>query len=306
MEVEAEPPRIAAMYIAIVENVACHAPTKSQPQQRDGVAYTELPCRTLTSLDMLVKRHAATMANVRVYKCLHLMDEATLLRVYGEPAIRDIEARCAKRRHSTDLYFVEGTLTAARAAAHVIYTACNAVMKRAAGVLERASADGGQPAIVYPHTAFALVRPPGHHCGPSASNQSKRQPLASSGFCILNGTVLAINKLRSVLKRPELRVFIVDIDYHFGDGTCAHFKDDPNVGFVSLHPRLFRDAKNNVVPTYPLEDICGTPFKYEGTPGAGTPAAGSEDDEGAQADHAWFSAAAYSSARPSVLPCMSL
>jgi acetoin utilization deacetylase AcuC-like enzyme len=71
------------------------------------------------------------------------------------------------------------------------------------------------------HSAFALCRPPGHH--------SAQELLG--GFCFFNNaaiaTVFLINK--------GLRVCILDIDYHHGNGTQEIFYDKQNPKFVSMH-----------------------------------------------------------------------
>lgn len=54
---------------------------------------------------------------------------------------------------------------------------------------------------------FALVRPPGHH----ASGDS------SWGYCYFNNMAISITKLKEEGKIK--RALVLDIDYHFGDGT---------------------------------------------------------------------------------------
>ncbi len=74
-------------------------------------------------------------------------------------------------------------------------------------------------------TAFALLRPPGHH----ASREGQ------AGFCLFNNVAVAVNDARKSFPGVVKRVLVVDWDVHHGDGTQALFYDDPDVLFVSLH-----------------------------------------------------------------------
>jgi acetoin utilization deacetylase AcuC-like enzyme len=76
--------------------------------------------------------------------------------------------------------------------------------------------------ILTPHSAFALIRPPGHHAPPD-------RPM---GFCLFNNIALAA---RHAQRSGLAKVMIVDLDVHHGNGTEACFYDDPSVLFVSTH-----------------------------------------------------------------------
>ncbi len=71
-------------------------------------------------------------------------------------------------------------------------------------------------------SAFALIRPPGHH----ASRDS------CWGFCWFNNVAVAVERLRR--DGAVSRVAIVDIDLHFGDGTNNIFRSDPGVSYYHL------------------------------------------------------------------------
>lgn len=69
--------------------------------------------------------------------------------------------------------------------------------------------------------AFALMRPPGHHC-------TRAQAM---GFCYLNQ--IAIAALQAAATGH--RVAVWDFDAHHGNGTEDILRDRPNLLFVSVH-----------------------------------------------------------------------
>ena len=71
--------------------------------------------------------------------------------------------------------------------------------------------------------AYALSRPPGHHCLPDWPN----------GFCLLANIAIAIQAARAEGRAG--RIAVVDWDVHHGNGTEAIFLDDPEVLTISLH-----------------------------------------------------------------------
>jgi len=72
-------------------------------------------------------------------------------------------------------------------------------------------------------SAFALVRPPGHHATRAEA----------MGFCLFNNIALGA---RYALSRHRLnRILIVDWDLHHGDGTAHIFDNDNRVLYFSTH-----------------------------------------------------------------------
>lgn len=71
--------------------------------------------------------------------------------------------------------------------------------------------------------AYALSRPPGHHCLPDFPN----------GFCLLNNIGIAIEAAKSA--GTAKRFAVLDWDVHHGNGTEAVFYDRADVLTVSLH-----------------------------------------------------------------------
>jgi acetoin utilization deacetylase AcuC-like enzyme len=71
--------------------------------------------------------------------------------------------------------------------------------------------------------AYALSRPPGHHCTADFPN----------GFCLLNNIAVAIRTAQA--EGLVSRVAVIDWDVHHGNGTEAIFWEDPHVLTISLH-----------------------------------------------------------------------
>ncbi len=71
--------------------------------------------------------------------------------------------------------------------------------------------------------AYALSRPPGHHCLPDRPN----------GFCLLANIAIAIEAARASGKAK--RFAVLDWDVHHGNGTEAIFHDRADVLTVSIH-----------------------------------------------------------------------
>ena len=71
--------------------------------------------------------------------------------------------------------------------------------------------------------AYALARPPGHHCLPDFAN----------GFCLLANIAIAIEG--AFAEGLVKRVAVVDWDVHHGNGTEAIFYDRDDVLSISIH-----------------------------------------------------------------------
>lgn len=74
-------------------------------------------------------------------------------------------------------------------------------------------------------SAFALVRPPGHH--------AQRVVHGNRGFCNINSEAMMVEYLREV--HGVRKVAIVDTDCHHGDGTQDIYWHDPDTLFISVH-----------------------------------------------------------------------
>lgn len=71
--------------------------------------------------------------------------------------------------------------------------------------------------------AYALSRPPGHHCLPDAS----------MGFCLLANIPIALEALRAEV--GPVRVTVLDWDVHHGNGTEAIYQGRDDTLTISLH-----------------------------------------------------------------------
>jgi len=71
-------------------------------------------------------------------------------------------------------------------------------------------------------SAFAAVRPPGHHA----------TAFQSMGFCLFNNIAITA---RYAQEMGFEKILIVDFDVHHGNGTQDIFYDDPSVFYFSTH-----------------------------------------------------------------------
>jgi len=76
-------------------------------------------------------------------------------------------------------------------------------------------------------SAFALVRPPGHHATASMG----------MGFCVYNSVAVVARYLQK--KYGLKRILIVDFDVHHGNGTQDIFYEDDSVFYFSVHQHPF-------------------------------------------------------------------
>lgn len=105
--------------------------------------------------------------------------------------------------------------------------------------------------------AYALSRPPGHHCLPDWPN----------GFCLLNNIAIAIEAAKA--SGLVDRIAVVDWDVHHGNGTEHIFYNRDDVLTVSIHQdkcypadtgaveRIGEGAGVNANMNVPLQPGCG-------------------------------------------------
>jgi acetoin utilization deacetylase AcuC-like enzyme len=82
-----------------------------------------------------------------------------------------------------------------------------------------------------------------------------------SGYCVFNDVAVAARLMQAEMHRRRrrlLRVWVIDLDVHQGNGTAAIFHDDPTVFTLSLHGEKnfpFRKAASDL--DVELPDGCG-------------------------------------------------
>jgi len=162
--------------------------------------------------------------------------------------------RVHSHRHLEALQRVEGRVGQLDPDTYVSERSVEVARLAAGGSIEAAFrvARGDAP------SAFALVRPPGHHA------ESSR----AMGFCLLNNVAIVSAALRA--QTGIERIAIVDWDLHHGNGTQHIFDAERDVLYLSLHQYPFypgtgalsergRDAGRGSTVNLPLPRGAGDP-----------------------------------------------
>jgi acetoin utilization deacetylase AcuC-like enzyme len=193
-----------------------------RPQRLDAID------RALEPLAARVRDLEASLATDDEILRAHTRDHLELLRsIEGRRAQLDPDTYCSPRSLEIARLAAGGTVDAARRVAR------------------------GEAS-----SAFALVRPPGHHA----------ERAHAMGFCLFNNVAIAA---RSLLEEEGLeRIAILDWDVHHGNGTQHAFESERDVLFVSLHQfplypgtgamaEVGRDAGEGATVNLPLPPGCG-------------------------------------------------
>ncbi|XP_071731551.1 histone deacetylase 5-like isoform X2 [Rutidosis leptorrhynchoides] len=162
---------------------------------------------------------------------VHTSNHINLIKTISSKRTASQRNRVAAKYNS--IYFNEGSSESA-------YLAAGSVLEAAAKVAK------GEL-----NSAFAIVRPPGHHAEES-------EPM---GFCLYNNVAIAT---RFLLDQKELginKILIVDWDVHHGNGTQNMFWKDSQVLFFSVH-------RHDNGSFYPMGDD-GSHFMMGEGPGLG-------------------------------------
>ena len=127
-----------------------------------------------------------------------------------------VEAILGVRPRPGELVHVDGDTVMSAGSAVAARHAAGAAVAAVDGVMH--GAPGGKHG-----TAFAAVRPPGHHATPDVPG----------GFCLFNN--VAVGALHARAVHGVQRVAIIDFDVHHGQGTQAVVEPDPNLFYASTH-----------------------------------------------------------------------
>jgi acetoin utilization deacetylase AcuC-like enzyme len=187
------------------------AETKARPESILGaLGATELPAdhgeaallgvHSRSYLDFLKGAHAEWLAAGRTGDAHGYVWPAVRRRPL---ALRRIDAKLGQYSYDASTPVAAGTWNSAYWAAQTALSAMDAVL-------------AGDAA------AFALCRPPGHHCGADYMG----------GYCYLNNAAIAA---QAAIAAGRKKVAILDIDYHHGNGTQDIFYARGDVFFASVH-----------------------------------------------------------------------
>jgi len=102
-------------------------------------------------------------------------------------------------------------------------------------------------------TAFAAVRPPGHHATPEIPG----------GFCLFNN--IAVGARHAQAKYGVQRVAILDFDVHHGQGTQAVVEPDATLFYASTHQYPLYPGTGFAQETGIADNVVNVPLR----PGAG-------------------------------------
>ncbi|KAI3761285.1 hypothetical protein L1987_51697 [Smallanthus sonchifolius] len=136
---------------------------------------------------------------------VHTSNHINLIKTISSKKM-DLKRNKVAARYNS-IYFNEGSSESAYLAAGSVLEAAEKVAK---GEL---------------NSAFAIVRPPGHHA-------EENEPM---GFCLYNNVAIATSFLLNQKELGVNKILIVDWDVHHGNGTQKMFWKDSQVLFFSVH-----------------------------------------------------------------------
>lgn len=173
-----------------------HDPGEYHPECADRLRAVLSALETETFADL--QREAAPLATLDQLKRVH-------------PA-NYIETILGIRPSAGEIVMIDGDTAMSAGSAEAAQRAAGAVVEGVQAVLE------GRV-----ETAFAAVRPPGHHATPDIPG----------GFCLLNNVAVGARHAQAAFGIG--RVAILDFDVHHGQGTQAVVEPDASLFYGSTH-----------------------------------------------------------------------
>ena len=175
--------------------------TNPEQAAHEAPGHPERPDRVRATLDAI--KHAELGLSPRTA----LPAQESLIRAVHDPAYverLDLAAERGGGYLDPDTYMTSLSMLAARTAAGAVASGVDQVL---AGTVS---------------SAFAVVRPPGHHA----------EVGRAMGFCLLNNVAVGVAAARA---QGIKRVAIIDFDVHHGNGTQHSFERDSDVFYASTH-----------------------------------------------------------------------
>ncbi|KAL8170675.1 hypothetical protein V2J09_022479 [Rumex salicifolius] len=233
-----DPPR-SRVGLVYDEKMCAHTTPDGEdhPECPDRIRAIWKKLQTAGVLDRCVILNAKKSDDVyNAINLVHCKKHVDLIRSVSDKGFDSKRKRIASKFNS--IYFNKGSSEAAYLAAGSVI---EAVERVASGDL---------------NSAFAVVRPPGHHA-------EEGEPM---GFCLYNNVALATSYILN--NRPDLgigKILIVDWDVHHGNGTQKMFWKDSRVLFFSVHRFVYVVDRHDNGTFYPANDDGSYNMIGEGT-----------------------------------------
>ena len=190
----------------------------------DGSSWQPTTCAEATGESLWAQCHIVTapLASLEWLRLVH--SESHLRNLIRKTLVARIGQVSFQDKEDADLYFNANTLLAARLACGGAVAAVQSLFQTPLNSAPLNSAPlNSAPLNSAPRSAFAIVRPPGHHC-------AAEQP---AGFCFFSNVAVAARFARESMGLERVAIF--DSDIHPGDGTQSIFYEDSSVLTISLH-----------------------------------------------------------------------
>ena len=174
-----------------------------------------------------------------------LAPEATVEQLTRVHPPNYVEALLAIRPELGEYVALDGDTSMGEGSANAALRAAGAGIKAVDAVMEGRA-----------RSAFAAVRPPGHHAEPN-------RPM---GFCLFNNAAVAAMHAR--VRWGLSRIAVVDFDVHHGNGTQAAFEKDAGLFYASSHQSPCYPGTGQIWEQGVANNIVNAPLK----PGDGSAA----------------------------------